>query len=229
MKLTTTGELAAASGVKAIIYGGAGCGKTPLLLTAPNPVYVAIERGQVSLQGSNIPAIEAFTLPQFYETLAWLDKSEESKQFDTIYVDSMSAMAQLVLEEELSKTSKSGAKVDGKAAYGEMANRVMKSINFFNNIQNKHVVLLGHQTIGTEKSRVLWPGNNIDAQIPHKFDCVWHLGNHDVPNKGMTYSLQCRETPEIFARTRFNHCADFEPPNLTYLFNKLMNGAKQNG
>lgn len=224
--LTTTGKMAESSGVKAIIYGGAGCGKTPLLLTAPNPVYIAIERGQVSLQGSNVPAVEAFTLPQFYAVMEWLDKSEEAKKFDTIYVDSISALAQLILDEELSKTSKSGAKVNGEAAYGEMAQRTMKALTFFNGIPQKNVVLLAQMDITSEKPRPLFAGKNIYTRIPHLFDCVWHLGLHDVPNKGMTYSLQCRETPEIFARTRFNHCADFEPPKLDYLFNKLMNGVK---
>lgn len=226
MTLTTTGELAAASGVKAIIYGGAGCGKTPLLLTAPNPVYIAIERGQVSLQGTNVPAKEAFTLPQFYAALEWLDKSEEAKKFDTIYVDSISALAQLILDEELNKKTPDGKKKHGEAAYGDMAIRAMKAMDFFNGIPNKNVVLLAQMDITAGKPRPLFAGKNIYTRIPHLFDCVWHLGNHEVPNKGMTYSLQCRETPEIFARTRFNHCADFEPPKLDYLFNKLMNGVK---
>lgn len=225
VNLTTTGELAKHSGIKAIVYGAAGCGKTPLLLTAPNPLYIAIEHGQVSLQGSNLSAVEAYTLPQFYEVMAWLDKSEEAKKYDTYYFDSASHFASLVLQEELSKTSASGAKVNGQAAYGEMAKRVLKLMSKLYAMPDKNIVMLAQLNDKEPQHKPFFDGNEINIKLRHLFDAVLHLGMHEVPEKGVKYSLQCRETPEIFARCRFNHCDDYERPNLTYLFNKL-NGVK---
>lgn len=225
MQVTNTGELAKVSGVKCIIYGNPGCGKTPLVLTAPNPIYIAIERGQVSLQGTNVPAISAYDLASFYKVLEWIDKSPEAKAYDTYCFDSISALANLILDEELSKKSKSGEKVNGEAAYGEMAKRVIKAVETLYAIPNKNVVMLAQLNTKPAQARPYFPGNNIDTRIPHLFDAVFHLGYHDIPERGMTYSLQCRETADAFARCRFNQCADYEAAKLDYLFNKL-NGVK---
>ncbi len=225
VNVTTTGELAAHNGIKAIIYGAAGCGKTPLVTTAPNPIYIAVERGQVSLQGTNIPAIAAYTLPEFSVALKWACESAEAKQYDTIYIDSVSHFAALVLQEELAKTSASGAKVNGQAAYGEMARRVLKCLTTLYSLPDKNVIALAQLNDKEGQVKPFFDGNEVNIKLRHLFDGVWHLGMHDIPEKGVKYSLQCRETPEIFARCRFNHCDDFERPNLTYLFNKL-NGVK---
>jgi hypothetical protein len=221
VNVTTTGELAKHSGIKAIIYGAAGCGKTPLVTTAPNPLYIAIEQGQVSLQGTDVPAVAAHTLPEFYAVMKWLDESAEAKKFDTLYFDSASHFAALVLQDELSKTSASGAKVNGQAAYGDMAKRVLKLMNKVYSMPDKNVIMLAQLNDKDPQHKPFFDGNEINIKLRHLFDGVWHLGMHDLPEKGVKYSLQCRETPEIFARCRFNNCDDFERPNLTYLFNKL--------
>lgn len=225
VNLTTTGELAKHSGIKAIIYGAAGCGKTPLLLTAPNPLYIAVEHGQVSLQGTNVPALAAYTLPEYFAAIKWVCESSEAKQYDTIYIDSVSHFAALVLKEELSKKSASGAKVNGEAAYGEMARRVLQCLDTLYSLPDKNVIALAQLNDKEPQHKPYFDGKEINIKLRHLFDAVLHLGMHEVPEKGLKYSLQCRETPEIFARCRFNHCDDYERPNLTYLFNKL-NGVK---
>jgi ABC-type transporter Mla maintaining outer membrane lipid asymmetry ATPase subunit MlaF len=42
------------SGVKNLIYGGAGAGKTVLMATAPMPVLISAESGALSLRQSNL-------------------------------------------------------------------------------------------------------------------------------------------------------------------------------
>lgn len=229
MNLTTTGELANASGLKCIIYGNPGCGKTPLVTTASNVLYVAVERGQVSLQGTNVPAVEAYDLPSFYQFIEWMDKSEEAKQYSTFFIDSVSRFCSLVLDEELAKKSKSGEKVNGQAAYGEMAKRVLKMFHLFNNMKNRSIVMLAQSDTKPEQARPYFEGNEIDTKIPHLFDGVFHLGNHDIPERGLTYSLQMRETSQHFARCRFNAAADYEAANLDYLINKLLTNGDNNG
>jgi len=220
-QLTTTGNLAESSGVKAIIYGAPGCGKTPLVSTASNALYVAIERGQISLKGTSVPAIEAYTLESFYQFFEWFDKSSEARQYDTIFIDSISHLCSLILEEELSKTSKGGAKVNGQAAYGEMASRFLKAMNKLYAVKDKNIIMLAQQDEKTDRVKPFFHGNEINVRIPHLFDGVFHLGMHNVPEVGERYSLQMRETPDTFARCRFNVAADYEAANLDYLLNKL--------
>src|SRR5258708_31296058 len=61
-------------GVKAIIFGPAGCGKTPILNTAPRPVLLATEAGLLSMRGSTIPTYEAYTSQRIDE---FFKRSEE--------------------------------------------------------------------------------------------------------------------------------------------------------
>ena len=224
MEVTTTGALAVQNGIKCIIYGSPGSGKTPLALTASNSLYIAIERGQISLQGSNAPAVEAYDLESFYKVLEWIVTTPEGQLYDTYFFDSISQLSLLVLDQELNKKAKSGEKVNGQAAYGAMARRVLTSIDILYNLPNKNIVLLSQLNTKPEQARPYFPGNEIDTRIPHKFDCVFHLGIHEVPEHGPTYSLLCRETDSTFARCRFENCANVEAANLDYLFNKLTNG-----
>ena len=45
------------AGVKVLVYGHAGAGKTSLIRTAPNPVILSAEAGLLSLSDLDIPYI----------------------------------------------------------------------------------------------------------------------------------------------------------------------------
>ena len=45
----------ASSGVKVLVYGQAGSGKTTLIRTAPAPLILSAEAGLLSLAGTDIP------------------------------------------------------------------------------------------------------------------------------------------------------------------------------
>ena len=100
-------EFAQNFGVKALIYGPAGTGKTPLINTAPRPLLLACEPGLLSMRGSNVPTYPAYTAAKIDEFFKWFFGSTEVKNFDTIAVDSVSQMADIYLQ-EASKTIKHG-------------------------------------------------------------------------------------------------------------------------
>ncbi len=57
INLKSTGSLAA-NGVKVLVYGAAGAGKTSLIKTLPNPVVLSAEGGLLSISDADIPFIE---------------------------------------------------------------------------------------------------------------------------------------------------------------------------
>ena len=75
-------EFARSYGVKALIYGAAGTGKTPILNTAPRPVLLACETGLLSMRNSNIPTFQALGVSKIKEFFDWLEKSSEAKNLD---------------------------------------------------------------------------------------------------------------------------------------------------
>ena len=220
-QLKPAAQLAQRFGVKALAYGGPGTGKTPLANTAPRPVLCVVEPGMLSMRNSNIPAWEAHDVPRINEFFDWLFESAEAKNFDTVCVDSISQLAEIILTDELKKNR------DGRKAYGEMSRAVMKIVNGLYYLQQKHVYLIAKQTIvdegGIMRKKPYFPGQELNVRIPHLYDEILHIGLNQVA--GMTkpaIGIRTCETFDIMARDRSGRLAELEPPDLSALFAKAM-------
>jgi hypothetical protein len=210
-----------------LVFGPPDMGKTRLVLTAPRPLLVAIEPGLMSLRGSDIPTVFLTTPAEIDEFFRWVFSSTEAAAYDTLFIDSISEMTSLYIREELSRTSKSGAKVNGEAAYGEMATRILNHIFGLYYVRNKHVVLTAKQTVenGTGKRIPSFEGRKLTTEIPHRYDLVAHLDLATVPGVArQVKALRTRPTYDILARDRSGKLAEFEQPDLNLLFNKLLQG-----
>jgi hypothetical protein len=232
--LKPASELARRYGVKSVIYGAPGSGKTPLITTSPRPVLLVTEPGMLSMRGSSVPSWEAYDSAKINEFFDWFMKSKESASFDTLAVDSISNVAEIILAEEMKKEK------HGLKAYGNVSERVMKVCNDLYYMQNKHIVLIAKQTsvengrqtmlqngeIVTEpvmQKRPYFPGKDLNVKVPHLFDNVLHLATASVPGQPKPVrALRTKESPEAFARDRLGNLAELEPPDLSSLFAKAM-------
>ena len=73
INLKTTKSLAA-SGVKLLVYGQAGAGKTTLIPSLPTPVVLSAEGGLLSIADADVPYIEIGTMAELWEAWEWLTK-----------------------------------------------------------------------------------------------------------------------------------------------------------
>ena len=70
LKLTTTKQAAQLNGLKMLVYGASGAGKTRLCATTGAPtVIISAESGLLSLRDSDIPVIEVQTLEDVFEDI----------------------------------------------------------------------------------------------------------------------------------------------------------------
>lgn len=231
--LKPASQLAQCYGVKSVIYGGPGSGKTPLINTAPNPVMLVCEPGLLSMRGSNVPCFEGYTVKAIKEFFKWLYSSSEVKKFDTLVIDSVSQLAEIILIDKL-KTIKHGQK-----AFGEMNNEVMEYASWLFYLKQKHVVLLAKEaviqkdvmvfvnnqpTVQTlNKRQPYFPGKELNIKIPHLFDEILHADKATVPGQnGEQRVLQSLEAKDLMARDRSGKLDPMEPHDLTYLFNKII-------
>jgi len=162
-----------AQGVKFLVYGAAGAGKTSLIRTLPNPVVLSAEGGLLSLAGDDIPFIEIKTLADLREAYGWLTQGEGSG-FESVALDSISEIAEVVLNAE-KKT-----KTDPRQAYGAMQEQMTDLIRAFRDIPGKHVYFSAKvEKTQDEMGRILYgpsmPGNKIGQQLPYFFDEVLAL------------------------------------------------------
>jgi hypothetical protein len=221
-QLKPLSQLSQRYGVKLIMYGGPGTGKTPLMATAPRPVMCITEPGLLSVRHvTTVPGWEAYTPDRIDEFFTWLTQSSEAKAFDTVGIDSISQMAELFLTQEL------GRNKDGRKAYGEMHRRTMKLLNDLYYMPNKHTYLIAKQGVfeeeGSNVRKPYFPGKELNVQVPHMYDEVWHLGMTNVPSQPQpVIAVRTRSTFGTFARDRSGQMAEIEYPELSSLFKKAM-------
>lgn len=209
-------EFANQFGVKAIIYGPPGSGKTPLLNTAPKPVLLACEPGLLSMRASNVPTWFAPTVDKVDEFWKWFFGSQEVKNFDTIAVDSISQMADIYLQQAL-KDNRHGLK-----AYGEMASDTMDKLRQLYYTRDKHTYLICKEGITEGYKRPFMPGQQLNIELPHLFDQILNLNVHNIPGAGTHKSFRCTSDMNIMARDRSGMLADYEQPDFGAIVKKVM-------
>ncbi len=133
IRLQTTRDIAV-QGVKLLVYGAAGAGKTSLVRTLPKPIVLSAEGGLLSLADEDIPFIEISSVSDLQDAYSWLT-GEEGSEYQSICLDSISEIAEVVLNYE-----KKHAK-DPRQAYGAMQEQITDLIRAFRDIQGKHVYL----------------------------------------------------------------------------------------
>ena len=203
-------------GAKALVYGPPGIGKTPIINTAPRPVMCVSEPGMLSMRTSTVPAFPAFTGKAIAEFFDWVLKSNEAKNFDTICIDSVSQMAEIILSEELTKNK------DGRRAYGEMSRHMMNYLSGLYYAQNKHTYLICKQSNDNGVFRPFFPGQDLNVKVPHLFDVILHLAIHNIPGFGQQKAFRTCASFDSVARDRSGKLTEFEQCDLAALFKKVM-------
>lgn len=209
-------EFAQKFGAKALIFGPAGSGKTPIINTAPRPLLLCCEPGMLSMRGSNVPTFQAFTAKLIDEFFLWFFESKEADNFDTLGLDSATQMAEIYLEQS-EKENKHGL-----AAYGEANRNTMKQLSKLFFWPRKHTYLIAKQEVLENLKRPYFPGKELPVKVPHMYDLLLHLDIHSVPGVGQVKSFQCQGSFDIHARDRTGTLALYEQPDFGALVQKAM-------
>jgi len=173
IQIKKTGGMAA-HGVKALVYSHAGAGKTSLIPTLPSPIVLSAEGGLLSIADADIPYIEITSMGELMEAYTWLTSSQEAAQFQSVALDSISEIAEVVLAEELKRNK------DGRAAYGELNTVMASMIRAFRDLPGKHVYFTAKaEKSQDETGRILYapsmPGKSLSQALPYFFDLVFAL------------------------------------------------------
>ncbi len=132
IKIISTRDYSA-DGVKVLVSGDAGIGKTVLCASAPSPIIISAEAGLLSLAEVDIPVIEVTSVADVMAAYEFLTESEDAKQYKTLCLDSISEIGEVLLA-EYKKLNK-----DPRAAYGQLNDDMASLIRSFRDIKGKHV------------------------------------------------------------------------------------------
>ncbi len=213
------------NGVKLVVYGASGVGKTVLCSTAPKPIIISAEQGLLSLVDQNIPYIEVRTLKDIGDAYNIL---KENDDFDTICLDSISEITEVVhdfCKREIE--AESSGKIDLRRSYMSLASKMMPMIRKFRDIKGKHVVFTAKQKryedeyTGRINMEPMLPGQVVSGNLPYLVDEVIYM-DIGKTKEGEKRFLQCKAKVGLPLKDRSGKLNEKEEPDLTKLFNKII-------
>lgn len=219
INLKTTGSLAA-NGVKLLVYGQAGAGKTTLVKTLPKVIVLSAEGGLLSIQDADLPYIEIASMDDLREAYTWLTESPEAAGFESVALDSISEIAEVCLNTE-KKSNK-----DPRAAYGAMQEQMADIIRAFRDLPGKNVYMSAKlEKTQDEMGRMLYapsmPGNKTGQSLPYFFDLVMAL-RVERDGEGVTQrALMCDSDGLWLAKDRSGKLSGWEAPDLGAIIAKI--------
>jgi len=219
INVKTTGSLAA-NGVKVLVYGQAGAGKTSLIKTLPQPIVLSAEGGLLSIQDADLPFIEISDMETLREAYTWLTQSDEANGFQSVALDSISEIAEVVLNAEKKATK------DPRQAYGAMQEQMADIIRAFRDLPGRHVYMSAKlEKTQDEMGRVLYapsmPGNKTGQALPYFFDEVLALRVEKDSDNNTQRALMCDSDGLWLAKDRSGKLDAWEAPDLGAIIAKI--------
>lgn len=211
------------SNLKVLVYGQAGAGKTTLIKTLPKPLILSAEGGLLSLRNENLPFVEISSMSDLQEVYIWLRDSEESKQFESVALDSISEIAEVVLGSEKSATK------DPRQAYGAMQDQITALIRAFRDLPERHIYFSAkierqQNELGQLLHSPAMPGQKLGQMLPYFFDEVFALRVTPDKDGSPTRMLMCVSDGIWTAKDRSGVLAPWEPADLGAVITKIKIG-----
>lgn len=219
INVKTTGSLSA-NGVKVLVYGQAGAGKTSLIKTLPSPIVLSAEGGLLSIQDADLPFIEIASMTDLQEAYKWLTESDDAKAYKSVALDSISEIAEVVLNAEKKATK------DPRQAYGAMQEQMADIIRAFRDLPGRHIYMSAKlEKTQDEMGRVLYapsmPGNKTGQALPYFFDEVLALRVEKDGEGNTQRALMCDSDGLWLAKDRSGKLDMWEAPDLSAVFAKI--------
>jgi hypothetical protein len=236
MNVQTTRAFSEGHGVKLMIYGESGVGKTRSAKSLKDAgfkvVIVSAESGLRSLKGEDIAMIdmtrddsgkeldEAGRISRLKEIFLWLKKGEHD--FDTVFLDSLTEVSQAIVAGLKKKYTDAKDTLTVYRVHSEMMIELVKS---FRDLPY-NVVLVGlseteQDPIGRKFQTVSVVGK-VSQHLPGLMDTVLHLQIvEDEKTKQPTAKFQTFKTSACVAKDRDGALLPWEAYDLGLVFKKL--------
>lgn len=237
LQFSTAEQSSENNGVKVLIYGDSGMGKTMIAATAPSPVLISAESGLLSLKSANVarvfganqteitynmPVILVRNVDDLVEAHRWCATSAEARSFQTVGLDSISEIAEVVLNNAKRQVK------DPRQAYGELIEKMESLVRSFRDLPGKHVYMaakmepMKDELTGVVRFGPSMPGAKLGPKFPYFFDEVFRLAVNKDPQGNSYRYLQTQPDLQFVAKDRSGALASIERPHLSYCFSKIL-------
>ena len=205
------------NGVKILVYGQAGAGKTTLVNTLPNPILLSAEGGLLSIKDADLPFIKIETMENLREAYSWL--KDNADDYESVALDSISEIAEVVLNHEKKQTK------DPRQAYGAMQEQMTDLIRAFRDLPMHVYMTAKLEKMTDETGKILYapsmPGNKTGQQLPYFFDELLALRVEKDSEGNIWHGLKCKGDSAWQAKDRSGALEEWEEPDLGKLIKKI--------
>lgn len=235
MKVTTVDSFLEGYGIKMLLTGSSGVGKTRSVISLKEagykPILISAESGVRSIAGSGIPMIDIARtddgkeIPpekrwdRLGEVFLWL--SQGQKEYDTVYVDSLTEINQALMA---TLKIKYPDRKDTLPMYGENAESMTKLVRRFRDLPYNVVIIalteVEKDDIGRRFTTASVVGK-VAQHLPSLMDEVLNLQIVEDEKKNPIQRFQCRATGDLVCKDRSGKLSLYEEYNLGKIFNKI--------
>ena len=218
VKLKNTADVHA-NGIKALVYGMAGAGKTTLSASMPAPIIISAEGGLLSIKDAGLPYIEVSSMDSLMEAFEYV-AGADGNCFQSVVLDSISEIGEVVLNHEKSINK------DGRAAYGEMATQMTSIIRAFRDLPGKNVLMTAKvEKSQDESGRILYapsmPGAKVGQALPYFYDLMLALRVEKDADGVTQRALLCQPDGLWSAKDRSGKLDQWEAPDMGEIIRKI--------
>jgi len=214
------------NGINCLVSGKSGLGKTYLASTAPTPLVISVEGGMLSLNQHDIDVVECTNLDQIKEVYQFVSESKDADKYQTVVLDSVSEIAEIMLSEYTAKVS------DNRQAYMRLNQDMVKLIRSFRDVSKNVYFIAKEGAIADESTGIIkygpiMPGKALTNGLPFYFDEVMALRIKDAEGDKPSYRyLQTQPCNQYHAKDRSGRLNAIEKPDLTAIFDKIKSDKK---
>ena len=212
-------------GLKCLIYGTAGVGKTSLAATLDpkRTLIVSFESGLLSLtdETSEVQYVEVKTLPELQAIYADLTTKKYQDMFDNIFIDSLTEISELVLATVKADPKIYKGMADNMKLYMVTQEEMVKIAKAFRDLKGYNIFMtcLAETKVKNMKevSVPSMVGQKLGTKLLSLFDFIFYMDVEDAGKR--TLCTQPTQTSEGKSRSR--KLLAKEEANLSVILQKI--------
>jgi len=208
IEVKTTRNSASNNGIKMLIIGGSGVGKTSLLKSTGRTIMISAEGGDLTLNDADVDSIRVKNLAELKEAYVYINENKD--KYDTGGIDSITEIGELIVA-ELKKMPEYSEMKDGMKLWMKFSEIMLSIAKSFRDIEGMNIVILAlPESVKNgfeEKIMPMIPAKKVQAKLGSLYDEVFLLRINDDGNR----EFVCQPTADFEAKDRSDKLEPVEP------------------